>query len=103
MLIYTKNPCPAPTEVTAMLNDFEIIKSDWERYPYKKCHKFYNIANQIFMGREALTLIALSGLCQSFTFQFWWRLSAKRSWTRLIPRLIFTHYSRKWGIYTISD
>lgn len=83
----------------------ELIEKDWERYPHKKLTSIYRIGNQIFGKRGGylgLTLIALTGFCQSFTFQFWWRLNAKRGVFRIIPRLMFTHYYRKYGLHIPS-
>jgi bacterial transferase hexapeptide domain-containing protein len=53
-------------------------------------------------GYLGLTLIAMSGLCSSFTFQFWWRLNAKKGILKIIPKLMFTHYYRKWGLHIPS-
>lgn len=55
-----------------------------------------------FGGYLGLTLIAMSGLCSSFTFQFWWRLNAKKGILKIIPKLMFTHYYRKWGLHIPS-
>ncbi len=83
----------------------ELIRSDWNRNPHKKFNKLYTILNKRFSYRVSdifLFFIALTGFCQSFTFQFWWRLNRKKGFFKFITKTIFTHYYRKWGLHIPS-
>lgn len=98
--------------MSQLASQLKIINQDWLRYPYKKFNyiylyeikcknKLYNILkiNGKSNGYVSLILIALSGFCQSFTYQFWLRLAKMNGVIGLIAKIKHRHLCKKYGVY----
>lgn len=67
---------------------WSLIKSDWNVCPYKK-----------FDSNVGLIFSALTGLTQSFTYLFWFRLASNPNIFRIIAKIMHYRLSRAYGVY----
>lgn len=79
--------------IATLIECYDFITSDFKRYG-----QFLEWSDQGFWGKVKITVWALRGVNQPFTYSFWLRLAHMENFIGRFARRIHSKLSRKWAV-----